>query len=682
MRNRSLSSTTAWLFGVVLLGCTTTSEGDADAGPDSGVTDDTGPIGDSGTPPDSAASTKLTILGEGSVTIAPGSVYKPSNIDGIPPFSSASLRISIRNDDTAAITIKEVVVTAKDGTLPDEWVLNTPGSTKRKPFSVVDVPVSAGGSTEFGLHFWAFASGPRPATVIVRTTTGQEVSFVVDGRGRDNLELSTKVKSSWQRMLAAPSADLNVGGIVSDGASGFVYSANATQLADVLSRDLVVSGVKADGTRSWAKVWNEPWLQESPPPDHNNETGGGADSIDMSAGQVYVAASRSVSASNSIPASFQAMVVKVDAATGAVGWARGFRNSTFATPDLGENVAWRGAMGFGVDATISDRVLLTGFTGSPPRALLVALDKATGNQIWAHQLDARSDGLADRGFSVRADSAGNGWIGGDENGAAMLVRLTGLQGATPAIAGAWSLGAGVGSKINSISLASNGDAIVSLWTGGAQRKFVAARLKTDGTLAWAKTWDSGTFGDLNNAHVVRLRGTTVFVGGNIAVQAADTTHGDGFVLGLDATTGAYKLGALYYSGKNTDLIAKHMVKGFVFQGTDVFTLTQGTTVQSNLDHYWGLWYQAPNDTLVLPVGDGSGRLKDFTTTPAAVPTSLLSLATGVSGPSGTNGGTAHVINTSTIWKDLPTAAVHGDPKDYSGEANQTYPLTAKLTLAD
>lgn len=694
MHIQKLSRTATWLLGALgtfaLTACSSSSgAGDVDAAIDTSTSDtagdDTG-SGDTGggADADAASSVKLTLLGEGAVTIAPGSSYKPINIDGIPPFSSASLRVTIRNDDTSPITIKEVVVTAKDGTLADEWVLNTPGSTTRKAFKVDNVAVAPGTGTEFGLHFWAFASGPRPATVTVRTSTNQEVSFIVDGRGRDNLELSTKVKSSLQRILATPTADFDVGGITSDGATGFVFTANANQLIDNFSHDLLVAGVKADGAKSWAKVWNETWIQESPAPDQNNETGGGADSVDSAGGQVYVAASRSVNNSNAIPGSFQAMVLKVDAATGAVGWARGFRNSTFASPDLGENVAWRGAMGYAVDATIADRVLVTGYTGSPPRILLCAIAKATGNLTYAYQIDLRSDGLADRGFTIRADATGNGWIGGDENGRAVLVRLTGLNGATPAIAGAWDLGTGIGSKINSLTLASNGDAIASVWIGGATRKFVAARVKTDGSLAWAKTWNSGNFGDRNNSQVVRVRGTTAFFGGDIAVQAADTTHGDGFILGLDAATGAYKVGSFYYSGKNTEYIAKHSVKGFVFQGTtDVFALTQGTTVSNNFDHYWGYWYQAPNDTLVLPVGDGAARLETFATTLAAVASpSLLSIAVGSTGPNGTNGGTAHVIDATTIWKDVPAAAYFGDPVGYAGEAMQTHPLASKLTIAD
>ncbi|APR82875.1 Hypothetical protein A7982_08224 [Minicystis rosea] len=281
---------------------------------------------------------------------------------------------------------------------------------------------------------------------------------------------------------------------------------------------------------------------------------------------------------------------------------------------------------------------------------------------------------------MRTDASGAGWIGGDQDGRAMLVRLTGLGSASPTVAGTHDLGAGTGSRINSIALAPGGDAIVSLYTGGADRAFVVARIKPTGAVAWSKAWESGGSGANDNTHVVRLDGNTVYAGGNVAVETADTTHGDGFVLGLDAATGAYKLGALYYSGKNTEYIAKHLVKGFVF-GSDVFALTQGTTVQGNVDHYWGYWYQAPDDTPVLPAGDGAKRLVDYALAPQPLANvSLLSVAPGVVGPNGTNGGTAHLIDTSTIWKDLPKAAVWTKAKGYSGETSQTHPLFSRLTL--
>lgn len=49
-----------------------------------------------------------------------------------------------------------------------------------------------------------------------------------------------------------------------------------------------------------------------------------------------------------------------------------------------------------------------------------------------------------------------------------------------------------------------------------------------------------------------------------ALAAADTTRGDGFFMGLDVETGAYKLASFYYTGKGIGVIAQHLVKRFVF----------------------------------------------------------------------------------------------------------------------
>lgn len=630
---------------------------------------------------------KISFTGEGAKAIPLDSMYQPLNIDGIPPFSTASLRILVGNDSASEVTVETIKITPEGDTFAEEWRVSEPGSTGGNPFSLDGAKIKAGEQAEFGLFFWAFASGPRRSRVDVKLTDGTSAGFIIDGRGRDNFALSPKVTQTYERVWSGTDkSQIATGGVTGDGADGIVYNANVRELLDLYSRDLALSHVNADGTQAWAKIWNEQYLQESPAPDQNNETGGGADAIAYGGdGHVYVVGSRSVTNANSIPGSFQALVYKANVSTGALAWARGFRNSTFADPDLGDNVSWRGAMGFAVDASLPDRVIAVGYTGSPSVILLLALSKTDGSLIYSRRININDDGAADRAFTVRVDANGDGYIGGDQASRSLLIRLTDLDTTTPVLTWARDVIGAIGTQINSLALADNGDAIASVFVGGAQRDLVVARISKTGDKVWAKSWDSKNFGPNNTSRVVRTRGGTTFIGGNIAIETADTTRGDGFVMALDSGTGAYKYAAIYYSGKTITTISQHLVKGFVFSGTDdVFSLIDGTPGSGNTDHYWGLWYQAPNDKLELPAGDGAERLVDYpAVSPTPVTSALLTyLQKDNADSGGMHEGVAHVIDTVPIWVDAPTDLVKfTDAKGYE-QGPKNHVLLTKTKIAD
>jgi hypothetical protein len=308
--------------------------------------------------------------------------------------------------------------------------------------------------------------------------------------------------------------------------------------------------------------------------------------------------------------------------------------------------------------------------------------------IYSRILDVNANGSANCGYTVRVAADGTGYVGGNSNGRAALARFTGLNTDDPQLEWAEAIGTGIGTRVQSIELADNGDALAALFIGGATRQFVGMRIKKDGTKAWAKTWDGGNSGGNNNAWVVRKRGTTAFFGGNIAVQAADTTSGDGFLLGLDADTGAYKVGGVYYTGKGAETIARHTVKGIVFSGSDVFGILDAGTGSLNFSHYWGFWYQPLTQKLDLPLEgkDGSERLVDF----AGVAPSKVDVATftrlqetnqGALGGAGYEA-TSFVIDTTDIWKDVPSDMVeYQDPHGYERNPLNHY-LISKLTVED
>jgi hypothetical protein len=631
---------------------------------------------------------EIKFYGEGAKEIPKGDEYKQTNLDGIPPFSSGIARITIANAGGAALTIKNVEVTPLGDTREGEWAESKPGSTNYTPFELKDTTLQAGESAETGLFFQPYASGDRSMRITVHTTDGKQAWFDVYGRGRDNLVLSTKVTSKLERVWSGNNkSQFRPGGAVSDGADGVVLSGNVDELLDGFNPDLVLSRVSADGSQAWAKTWHESYHQKVPEP--NKETGGSADAIATdSDGFVYVGASRSVDSANSEPAAFQALVYKVKASDGTMAWARGIRNGTKPTPENPENVAWRGAMGYAIDASLSDRVVVTGYTGSPPKMLLAALKKTDGSMIYSRILDVDAKGAANNGYTIRIGADGAGYVGGNGDGRAVLARFTALDTDDPQLAWVEKIGTGIGSRVQSIELTDSGDALAALFIGGANRSFVGMRIKTDGTKAWAKTWDGGNSGGNNNAWVVRRKGTTAFFGGNIAAAAADTTGGDGFLLGLDTETGAYKVGSMYYTGKTTTTIAKHAIKGIVFAGSDLFSVFDATTVQNNTNHYWGFWYQPPTEKLDLPLEgkDGSERLADFVAvSPVKVDVStftrLQELNDGTLGGAGYEA-TSFEIDTADIWKDVPTDMVDfQDPHGYDRNPINHF-LVTKVTVED
>ena len=91
----------------------------------------------------------------------------------------------------------------------------------------------------------------------------------------------------------------------------------------------------------------------------------------------------------------------------------------------------------------------------------------------------------------------------------------------------------------------------------------------------------------------------------------DTQGGDGFLLSLDPATGSYDWGSFYYGGKGAEELEADFVTGLVSTSSGLYALHQNTPGPNNHAHFWGRWYQANDDTLDFPGGDGSMRLADY-----------------------------------------------------------------------
>ncbi|MCC6645449.1 MAG: hypothetical protein IT374_07760 [Polyangiaceae bacterium] len=619
----------------------------------------------------STASPNLSVYGPAAKKVAPGGDVKEVNLDGITPFSDGVIDISLTNDGSAPMTIESVTFTPVAPTLEGEWTLSQAGSTAVKPIKVENVALAPTKSTSFGVFFSPWASGTRQVTVDVKHEGGKVFTFTVTGRGRDNFEFSPKVSATKESIYGDPGngTDIVSGGMVSDASGNVWATANTTQWLDKFTGNIAVHQIKPDGTLAWAKIWNETFDQRQPDPGQNAESGGGADSLVADATHLYAVGKRSLNNSNSI---YQTLVMKIDKATGAMVWARGLTMGTEEDPPVGS----KSSEGYAIDARMSDRVLVTGAANG--MVTLFAVDKTTGSLIFDQQIDVAA-GLNDRGHTVASDGKGNAYIGGISNARPLLMRVKGVDGATPALDWVKSIQSlpitAIGANFNSLDIdPTTGDVYAALDRRGAQTFFSLMRVSTAGSVVWAKTWDDQNTGDNDNIYVVRYLDGNVYAGGRIAFTPADTQSGDGFLLSVKPADGAYGWSSYYYTGKGTEEITEHRVKGIgLGAGGTLQTLMQSYTGPNNIEHYWGFWYQSPDRTLVLPAGDGAVRHVDLaiTFTDDLAKASMTDIAEG----------TAHTIDTTALWVDPQATATLEPLKTRKGPGGDGASVvqTVKLT---
>lgn len=621
-------------------------------------------------------SAELELVGaEGLVQLDPNSSYFPPTSDGIPPFSMSTHRISIKNTTSSAITIEGVDIEPLNDGLNGEWGLTSPGNPSRVDFSLDGTSIPSMQAVELGAHFIPFASGPRQARYTIRYQGGKRASFVIEGRGRDNLSLSPNIKAAGEWVVEHPGADFWVGAAVTDADDSVYFNADPKQITDRFSYDMMLGSLDRAGQLRWFKQWSEDFQQNSPDPGQNAESGGSSNSIAYDDnGAVYVVGNRSPFNSNNW---YQAMVLKVSAQDGALQWAKGFSSLTTATPTTSQAIGRTSAEAYAVDASLPDRVIVTGTYYS--QILVFALSKDDGRLLF-HRLIDPFPGSVDRGYAVKVGADGAGYIAGIGNGRGLLMRMTGLQTNEPQLNWIKRVAFGVGSNINGLDLTPDGDVIASLDTRGATTQLAAARFSKDGQVLWSKVWDKENTGDNNNTYFVNVVGQEVFIGGRIALQPADTQFGDGFVMSLNLADGSWRWGAFYYTGKGTEELSEHRLKAFIPRADGkIWALHQGYTGNNNHGQYWGFWYKANDRTLMLPSGDGSMRLADY----PLVPEDLSAMT--LFGTLPANEGTATIHDLAALkpmaWRDMPSTLNFKPteaPKPYPGEAVQGHLLLQVL----
>ncbi len=604
--------------------------------------------------PPASSSGSLTVTAGGNPVTENGTA---SFTASAPPLGVVTLALEVRNEKATALVLDSVTIEPLAGTLAGEFA---PAA------EVKGVSVAAGGTSKIELAFRPVASGKREAKVTLAYDSGSSFAFTASASGADNATLSPVLSTTSEWIVGKKVASALVGAMVAE-ADGTVYlNLNANEWSDRFAENVALARLRPDGTLAWLKEWNESYEQLSPDPGQNAESGGAPESMVLGAdGFLYVVGQRSQSSSNSL---FQAFVLKVAKADGGLVWAKGLTRGKTAVP----GTAAQSLKAYAVDATLEDRVVVTGQVADSQGLLLFALKKEDGSLLWAKEIDVYA-GAVERGYSIVVNAAGDAYVGGLGSGTGLLLKVTGVNGTSPAIDWVQEVAVGVGANLPSLALDAAGNPYAALDLRGAASRFAAARFTPAGAVSWAKVWEPANNDPLDNAHVVRVSGEQVLVGGRVGFKPFDLAYGDGMVVSLASATGAWRWGGLYYTGKG-DGAVEHRVKGVAVAGDSLFVLQQGHPAVGNADRNSGYWYQTNDDTLDLPGGDGSKRLADL-----SVPVSSKLAGTTLAP---LQDGTLHDLAIDAVWLAGPADVVVDAAAKRTGSAGHTHALVQKVKLTE
>lgn len=534
----------------------------------------------------------------GTATVTNGGSYGiPDNTMGatVPVYSRQRDRVVVRNNSGAPMTVRTVTVTPAEGVLAEEFSLEDTAMVPN-PLRVMNATVAAGQSLDFYLKFTPISGGPRAAVVAIDTSLGP-VRFTATGVGRPTvLTRTTHLTLDRERVFGAGNADELAGALVGDASGNLYFSANASQLVDGVSDDLLVGRLNADGTLAWARVWNGPNRDRANDSGQNAETGGTARSLALGPdGSLYALASTATTSTNN---TFAVLVLKIDGATGNVAWSRAWS----PTPTV--RTASDSAEGYALDVS-GDAVLVAGTTSGNAQALFFSLNRMTGALVAQRSIELVAT-QNDRAYTVRADGRGGAYLAGLAGSAGFLAHVGAAATASPTLDWVKTVPIAMGSGINDLDVDGAGNVYASLDVRGAQTVVAVASFDMTGARRWVKSFRSDN-NDRFNTHVVRVNGSTVYVGGRMGDPNLDRTQGDGVLLALATANGAYQWGNLHFSGTNQDSLCEHRVKGIAFAGNRLALATQAYTGNDNRTRYAGHWYE-------LPVG--MENTQDFNVMPA------------------------------------------------------------------
>lgn len=548
----------------------------------------------------------IAVVTTGTVAVPAGQVFAPIKLDGIPTQSLGRENLTFNNKSDKTIKIDRLTITSKDAHGVNQWYLMNYldpniGNYIYESVDVSGMELAPGANLDLEVVFGCIHFGESEAVVSFEYDGGKKYEFTVKGRGRQHTVFTTNFVTQQEWVFSHASAFLETNGMVLDQQDNYVLSVSAREWIDRFAPDYSISSITPTGSLRWSKVFNGGW-RDGVNSAVERDPGGLSRSIEVASdGFIYAVGETSLGSSNNL---FRALLLKIDPNSGDIVWARTWQPEVSTMSGL----IREGARATSIDASLPDRIIVTGDAGTSGKLMVLAISKSTGDVIYQKALS--TPGTNVKALILRIAADGSGYLSALANGQAYLVRLTDLGGAAPAVAWARNLGlGGTSSNIHDIALDADGNAYTAIDIRGAITQALVSRIDKNGATVWARRYDTRKSTSSNKAFAITVDGDHVYIGGSIGV--ADLGAGDGLLIRVDKADGKFNWGAFYYNGTSIVLRTNNAIRSIIVKNGIAKLAFSADTRAENVRHYGGYWYTLPNHVdPAMPPGDGSDNDSD------------------------------------------------------------------------
>jgi hypothetical protein len=516
-------------------------------------------------------------------------------------FSETDVNLTFNAADGAEITVTDLQLIPGGADGQDlEWSLLSDAELSLPPLSedeYVGHTITADDPLSFYVNLKPAASGAREACLALSTEGGDDYLVTLTGRGSEDpmlnfsphlgLNSDDDVRFGAQtnlggEIVAAMSNEYQEPGITDSTGASYTIGRNVGPggFAEVTA----IAKRNADGSWAWKKLLegrdgdNQVDAKQYQVTDSTGDFGSSHAVLLDDDDNLFVVTNVAVTSNSDIT---QGVVVKLDP-DGNVLWTRGW----IADPNFPAQA--NDEANFQAMALSNGTLVVTGQTGGSNTVgagiPVVGLDAETGDLLFDHvfQIDA---GGSQAGLALTID--GDDIYLGGQGARAFVAKLSGLDNNSLSLEWNRRIDLGfTGTMVRSMTMAEG--ALCGLGRGtSTQNMFHMFCMDTDGNALWNRQ-----LGNLpssrTRSQVITYAGGSLYAGGAIAVSGL-SSFGEGLLLRA-TTDGDLDWSAIYYTGKGTEEIGFHSVKGITLQGDQLHVQGQAWTGSNNIDWYKGFWY--------------------------------------------------------------------------------------------